>query len=99
MDYLSGHYLICNVSLSIINYYLFPRQYGGIPALISQLRSHDSIQVQMAVLGALRNLSYGRANVENKMQIASDAGLPELSLVLKSTRQSEVKVVNNQQVV
>ncbi len=44
----------------------------------------------MAILGALRNLSYGRANVANKMQIANDAGLPELSLLLKTTRQSEV---------
>ena len=49
----------------------------------------------MAMLGALRNLSYGRANVENKLQIASDAGLPELSLLLKTTRHSEVKYMYN----
>lgn len=67
------------------------RQFGGIPALISQLRTHDDIRVQAPVLGALRNLSYGRANIDNKIQIANDAGLTEMTLLLKTTQHSEIR--------
>lgn len=70
----------------------FCRQYGGIQALVGKIRSHDgNFQVQMAILGALRNLSYGRVNVDNKRQIAGDTGLHELSFVLKTTGHAEVQ--------
>lgn len=59
--------------------------------MVTKIRSPDgNHHVQMAVLGALRNLSYGRVNVENKRLIAGDTGLPELSFVLKTTGHPEV---------
>lgn len=39
---------------------------GGIPPLVALL-SHDMPEVQKAACGALRNLSYGRANDDNKV--------------------------------
>ena len=48
--------------------------------------------MQIAVLGALRNLSYGRANEENKLQIAGEHGLPEIMLALQMSRVPEVSV-------
>lgn len=69
--------------------YSIYRQFGGIPALVRQIRNPDS-RVQLAVLGALRNLSYGRANNDNKIQIANDIGLPDMGAVLKSTQHAEV---------
>lgn len=65
------------------------RQYGAIPALISQLR-HPDFRVQLAVLGALRNMSYGRTNNESKVEIADDPGLGELTILLKITSHAEV---------
>ena len=53
------------------------RQFGTIPVLISQLCNPDT-KVQIAVLVALRNLSYGEANEENKLQIMSR--VPEVSM-------------------
>ena len=67
------------------------RQYGAIPVLVSQLRNPDT-KVQVAILGALRNLSYGRSNDENKLEIAGEHGLPELILSLKMSRVPEVSV-------
>ncbi|XP_019848878.1 PREDICTED: armadillo repeat protein deleted in velo-cardio-facial syndrome homolog isoform X1 [Amphimedon queenslandica] len=66
------------------------RQFGGIPALLSQVRNPDP-RVQLAVLGALRNLSYGRANNESKSQIAQDAGLPNIVYLLRNNSQPEVR--------
>ena len=65
------------------------RQFGGIPALVNQLRNSD-LRVQLAVLNAIRNLSYGRANNDNKIQIANDTGLPGLSYLLRTTHHPEV---------
>ena len=42
------------------------REFGAIPVLITQLNYPD-LKVQLAVLGALRNLSYGRLNDDNKV--------------------------------
>ena len=42
------------------------REFGAIPVLINQLNYPD-LKVQLAVLGALRNLSYGRLNDDNKV--------------------------------
>ena len=57
---------------------------------MTQLRKHRDYRVHVAVLSTLRNLSYGRTNVENKLMIASDSGLPEMTLLLKTTPQPEV---------
>ena len=48
--------------------------------------------MQIAVLGALQNLSYGRANKENKLQITGEHGLPEIMLALRMSRVPEVSV-------
>lgn len=66
------------------------RQFGAIPVLVSQLRNPDT-KVQISVLGALRNLSYGRSNDDNKADIAGDHGLQEVLLALKMCRASEVR--------
>ena len=44
----------------------------------------------MPVLGALRNLSFGRINDENKLMIVREHGLEELTLALKMSRIMEV---------
>ena len=67
------------------------RQYGAIPSLISQLR-HPDFRVQLAVLGALRNMSYGRTSNESKVEIADDPGLGELTILLKITSHAEVNI-------
>ena len=48
----------------------------------------------MPVLGALRNLSFGRSNDENKLQIVREQGLQELMLALKMSRITEVKKIS-----
>lgn len=65
------------------------RQYGAIPSLVNQLRNPD-VRVQIAVLGALKNLSYGRANNDNKMEISSNNGLPDMMVLLKCSPHPEV---------
>jgi hypothetical protein len=42
---------------------------GGIPPLVALL-SHPMLEVQRAACGALRNLSFGRANDDNKVSTA-----------------------------
>ena len=64
--------------------------FGAIPALVAQLRRTET-RVQIAVLGALRNLSFGRANDENKMEIAGEHGLAEILLALKMSQIVEVR--------
>ena len=68
------------------------RQFGAIPVLVSQLRNPDN-KVQLSVLGALRNLSYGRSNEENRLEIAGEHGLSEIMLALKMSRVPEVSCV------
>ena len=58
--------------------------------LVNQLRNPET-KVQISVLGALRNLSFGRANDENKLEIAGEHGLAEVLLALKMSRVSEVR--------
>ena len=58
--------------------------------LIGLLR-HSERKVQLAVLGALRNLSFGRTNDTNKVTIAQDHGLLELIYQLRSSRSTEVR--------
>lgn len=66
------------------------RDQGAIPLLIGLLR-HPERKVQLAVLGALRNLSFGRMNDTNKMTISQDHGLHELVYQLRSSRSTEVR--------
>ena len=58
--------------------------FGAIPCLIHQLRNHSE-QVQLCILQALRNLSFGRSNNEYKLQIVGDNGLQEMMLLLKNS--------------
>ena len=66
------------------------RDFGAIPGLINQLRNRNE-PVQLCVLQALRNLSFGRANNENKLQIVGDAGLQEMMLLLKNSSNPTVR--------
>ena len=45
------------------------------------------------MLGALRNLSFGRSNEENKLEIAGEHGLSEIMLALRMSRVPEVSCV------
>ena len=45
----------------------------------------------MTVLGALKNLSYGRATDDNKQVIANDHNLTEIMMALKNSRVAEVR--------
>ena len=58
--------------------------------LVNQLRNPET-KVQISVLGALRNLSFGRANDDNKLEIAGEHGLAEILLALKMSRVVEVR--------
>lgn len=52
---------------------------------------HQDTKVQITVLGALKNLSYGRVTDQNKHVIASDNNLTEIMIALKNSRVSEVR--------
>ncbi|MBO8695555.1 hypothetical protein INO35_14375, partial [Staphylococcus aureus] len=53
------------------------RTLGGIQAL-AKLLNHDCPDVYRNACGALRNLSYGRQNDENKRAIKDAGGIPLL---------------------
>ena len=86
--------LTCISSVSLTSTFSFStrRQFGAIPVLVSQLRNPDH-KVQVSVLGALRNLSFGRSNEENKLEIAGEHGLSEIMLALRMSRVPEVSCV------
>ena len=71
------------------------RQYGAIPALIGQLHNEDT-KVVVPVLGALRNLSFGRINDENKLMMVREQGLEELMRALTTSRVTEVSRSSSQ---
>lgn len=66
------------------------RRLGGIPPLI-RLLDHSNPKVQLRACGALRNLSYGPKNNDNKLAIKSFEGVPALVKVVKESRDPEVK--------
>lgn len=59
------------------------RSLGGIPLLVSLL-TQDIPEVQRNACGALRNLSYGRKNDENKRAIRNSGGIPSLVRLLRT---------------
>lgn len=66
------------------------RALGGIPALINLL-SQDVPEIQRNSCGALRNLSYGRQNDENKRAIRNACGIPALVRLLRKTPDNEIR--------
>ncbi|XP_037807032.1 catenin delta-2 isoform X2 [Lucilia sericata] len=63
---------------------------GGIPPLI-RLLSYEAPEIYKNACGALRNLSYGRQNDENKREIKNAGGLAALVNLLCRTQESEVR--------
>merc|ERR1719410_1561648 len=66
------------------------RQLGGIPPLVALL-SHEIPEIHRNSCGALRNLSYGRQNDENKRAIKVAGGTNALVRLLRKTGDNEVK--------
>merc|ERR1719410_507556 len=66
------------------------RQLGGIPPLVGLL-SHEIPEIHRNACGALRNLSYGRQNDENKRAIKLAGGTNALVRLLRKTGDNEVK--------
>jgi len=66
------------------------RQLGGIPPLVALL-SHEAPEIHRNSCGALRNLSYGRQNDENKRAIKVAGGTNALVRLLRKTGDAEVK--------
>ncbi len=66
------------------------RQLGGIPPLVGLLQN-EIPEIHRNACGALRNLSYGRQNDENKRAIQKVGGIPALVKLLRKTQDNEVK--------
>ena len=66
------------------------RQLGGIPPLVGLLQ-HEIPEIHRNSCGALRNLSYGRQNDENKRAIQKVGGIPALVKLLRKTQDKEVQ--------
>jgi len=66
------------------------RALGALPVLINLL-NQDSLEVQRNACGALRNLSYGRRNDENKKMIRNSGGIVCLVNLLRSCNDNELK--------
>jgi hypothetical protein len=68
------------------------RQLGGIQKLISLILVEMlNVDVYRNACGALRNLSYGRLNDENKMDIKKNGGIHALIRLLKRTQDELTK--------
>ncbi|XP_041564655.1 armadillo repeat protein deleted in velo-cardio-facial syndrome homolog [Drosophila elegans] len=66
------------------------RSLGGIPPLV-RLLSYESPEIHKNACGALRNLSYGRQNDENKRGIKNAGGIDALVNLLCRSQETEVK--------
>ncbi|XP_042145466.1 catenin delta-2 isoform X2 [Ixodes scapularis] len=66
------------------------RALGGIPLLI-ELLNQEIPEIQRNACGALRNLSYGRQNDENKRAIRNAGGIPALVRLLRKTPDNEIR--------
>ncbi|XP_076450470.1 uncharacterized protein LOC143286689 isoform X3 [Babylonia areolata] len=65
------------------------RGLDGIGPLV-QMLSHELTEVHKNACGALQNLSFGKANDENKKAIKNEGGIPELIRLLRKTDQEDV---------
>nr|XP_042905444.1 catenin delta-2 isoform X4 [Parasteatoda tepidariorum] len=66
------------------------RALGAIPPLI-ELFNQDIPEIQRNACGALRNISYGRQNDENKRAIKNADGIPALVRLLRKTPDNEIR--------
>lgn len=66
------------------------RVLGGIPLLV-ELLNQEIPEIQRNAAGALRNLSFGRQNDENKRSIRNAGGLPALVRLLRKTPDNEIR--------
>lgn len=66
------------------------RALGGIPPLINLL-SQEVPEIQRNACGALRNLSFGRQNDENKRAIRNAGGIPALVRLLRKSADNEIR--------
>ena len=66
------------------------RALDGIGKLV-QLLNSEVVDVHRNACGALRNLSYGKTNDENKIDISNRGGIPALIRLLKRTQDESVK--------
>ncbi|XP_015784348.1 catenin delta-2 isoform X2 [Tetranychus urticae] len=66
------------------------RALGAIPPLIN-LITQDSLEIQRNACGALRNISYGRRNDENKKAVRNAGGLVALVNLLRKTIDNELE--------
>lgn len=66
------------------------RLLGGVGKLVHLLNS-DVCDVHKNACGALRNLSYGKNNDENKIEIRNAGGIPSLVRLLKRTQDETVR--------
>ena len=66
------------------------RLLGGIGKLITLLNS-DIPDVHRNACGALRNLSYGKTNDENKLEIRDRGGIPALIRLMKRSHDESVR--------
>ena len=64
---------------------VFDRVLRGIPALVDLL-SHPEVNVHRAACGALRNLTYGKANYKNKVIFHSFTSVSVLTPLLHQRR-------------
>ncbi|XP_067122385.1 catenin delta-2-like isoform X2 [Centruroides vittatus] len=66
------------------------RVLGGIPQLVDLL-NQEIPEIQRNACGALRNLSFGRQNEENKRAIRNAGGIPTLVQLLRKTPDNEIR--------
>ncbi|XP_022094303.1 catenin delta-2-like isoform X3 [Acanthaster planci] len=68
------------------------RSLGGIPILV-ELLGNPTPDIHRCACGALRNISYGKANEENKVAIKNAGGIPALIRLLRTTQDPETREV------
>ncbi|XP_072045066.1 catenin delta-2-like isoform X2 [Amphiura filiformis] len=64
------------------------RGLGGVPSLV-ELLGNPTREIHRSACGALRNISFGKANEENKVAIKNAGGIPGLVRLLRSSEDPE----------